>query len=143
MSYQSVPPDSHGEFGRYSDLANECKVRCVHDNDECLFTRYCPKYVPSDYDNGDYVVLPIGEHASVSCELAPTGVEFMKKVYGYNCKDEVDLLERIDGGGFAPGHQVSKLSRKGKWMIGLWELLQHYGDIGMVGAFHKLITLEK
>jgi hypothetical protein len=87
-SRPQVPPDSHGDYGRYSDLANERKIRCLHDDDECHFVKLCPNYTPMDYDGGLFELAPEEpKQISATCKLASTGKEFAKAIYGYELSE--------------------------------------------------------
>ena len=44
------PPDTHGKLAKYNDLAQQKKVPCKWDDDECTFAKHCPLYEPAEYD---------------------------------------------------------------------------------------------
>ena len=74
------PPDSYGKQGHYADLVDERKVRCVHDDDECSFAQFCPKYEPQDFF--EFEVQEYLDEAFATCKLFSTVGEMEKEIFG-------------------------------------------------------------
>lgn len=44
------PPDSHGEYAKYCEMVDDYEIRCIHDEDECPYYKWCYAYEALDYD---------------------------------------------------------------------------------------------